>query len=92
MLKPIQTNSVKLNWSGQIDHKLKIAKNRSFKIWSFTLNFALSVIARFNQDSIDKPTKCALDNTNPTKADRARYIERANDTHFDVISYILKQI
>ena len=81
-----------MNWSDQIDRKLKITKTRSFKIWSFTINFALSVIARFNQDSIDKPTKCALDNTNPTKADRARYIEPANDTRFELISYILKQI
>jgi hypothetical protein len=81
-----------MNWSDQIDRKLKITKTRSFKTWSFTVNSSISVIARFNQDSIDKPTKCALDNTNPTKADRARYIERANDTHFDVISYILKQI
>ena len=86
-----QTNSTFLNWSGQIDHKLKTTKTRSFKTWSFRVNFTLSVIARFNQDSIDKPTKCVLDNTNPTKADRARYIERANDTRFDVISYILKQ-
>lgn len=32
-------------------------------------------------------TKMVIDNTNPTKADRARHIQRAKDTGFEVISY-----
>ncbi|WP_174493512.1 ATP-binding protein [Acinetobacter sp. Marseille-Q1623] len=32
-------------------------------------------------------TKMVIDNTNMTKADRARYIQRAKDAEFEVISY-----
>lgn len=34
--------------------------------------------------------KCVIDNTNPTKADRARYIERAKAAGFEVIAYFFE--
>lgn len=34
--------------------------------------------------------KCVIDNANPTKADRARYIERAKAAGFEVIAYFFE--
>lgn len=34
--------------------------------------------------------KCVIDNTNPSKADRARYIERAQAAGFEVICYFFE--
>lgn len=36
---------------------------------------------------IASKTKMVIDNTNPTKADRARYIQKAKNASFEVISY-----
>ncbi|NHC04911.1 ATP-binding protein [Acinetobacter sp. 187] len=36
---------------------------------------------------LSSKTKMVIDNTNPTRADRTRYIQRAIDAGFEVISY-----
>lgn len=37
--------------------------------------------------ALSSKTKMVIDNTNPTRADRARYIQRAKDAGFEIIAY-----
>lgn len=64
--------------------------DKGFELISLDLLKTRRKEAEVLQDCIDNNKDCVIDNTNPTKADRARYIVPAIHSDFRVVGYFLQ--
>lgn len=79
-----------LQGSGKSTFFAREFKNRGFEHISLDLLKKRRKEGAILQECIDEKKNCVIDNTNPTKADRARYILPGKHSDFRVVGYFLQ--